>query len=535
MLGTSIEDKGTENNTQRKLCTCYGGKVDALQYNKNCASHCVYCYAKHENDKALEYYNEDGTLKDNNFTRTRYSQPTQIQQQPQQKEIQLSTTGYKKEDPQKNPNIDYVFTENAEAYVVSNKVVLDKIPDFPNQGKTKLGVSDVGGTNQAGIRNTQYGTTIVKGVQVENPKAYDPAYNNPNAYGIVVKKYQQDANGRFVAKEGQFKDTNEDFDLFVKLNEDMFKRLSESSNKQIVFPTQMGLSKAALPKRFAEWLQAKLLEKFDIQSTIEKNTRADYDGYGLKLNSINQKRLQQSQTQQQPEQNITSTANDYVMQSGGAYGADTVWGRIASEFGINNQNHWYSGERGAYNAPNGNIKISQEDYNEGSSKVAEAAKMNWGYQYDTMKDDRLIRNWAQVKYADAVFAVGHLVGKGGKVFPNKANDNRVAETTVVQGGTGYAVSMAILEGKPVYMFDQIREKWAANIDGVWQWLTEAPVLTKKFAGIGTRNINAAGEQAIRDVFEKTFGDKNEQIPEEQRMTEAEREEAENNKKMCEGE
>ena len=44
----------------------------------------------------------------------------------------------------------------------------------------------------------------------------------------------------------------------------MFKRLSESSNKQIVFPTQMGLGKAALPKRFAEWLQTKLLEKFDI-------------------------------------------------------------------------------------------------------------------------------------------------------------------------------------------------------------------------------------------------------------------------------
>jgi len=26
----------------------------------------------------------------------------------------------------------------------------------------------------------------------------------------------------------------------------------------------MGLGKAALPKRFVEWLQAKLLEKFDI-------------------------------------------------------------------------------------------------------------------------------------------------------------------------------------------------------------------------------------------------------------------------------
>lgn len=73
MLGTSIEDKGTDNNNQRKLCTCYGGKIDALQYNNKCASHCVYCYAKHENNTAMRYYNEDGSLKDNNFTRTRTS------------------------------------------------------------------------------------------------------------------------------------------------------------------------------------------------------------------------------------------------------------------------------------------------------------------------------------------------------------------------------------------------------------------------------------------------------------------------------
>ena len=71
MLGTSIEDKGEDNNTQRKLCSCYGGKVDALQYSNNCASHCIYCYAKHENDKALDYYNEDGSLKNNKFTQTR--------------------------------------------------------------------------------------------------------------------------------------------------------------------------------------------------------------------------------------------------------------------------------------------------------------------------------------------------------------------------------------------------------------------------------------------------------------------------------
>ena len=194
--------------------------------------------------------------------------------------ISLSTEGYRKGDPQKHPDVNYVFTENAEAYMVSQdtgtadtgtllpSTWLEALEKLPNKGRTKLNVSDVGGTNQAGIRTDNKGNI------------------SSNAYGIVVKKYQQDANGRFVAKEGQFQDTNEDFNLFVSLNEDMFKRLSESSNKEIIFPTQMGLGKAALPKRFAEWLQNQLSNRFGISSTVEKNQRSDYDGYGLKLKSV---------------------------------------------------------------------------------------------------------------------------------------------------------------------------------------------------------------------------------------------------------
>lgn len=70
ILGTHIEDKAEANNKQRQLCTCYGGKVDILRYNSNCASSCMYCYAHHNGDKMLNYYNEDGTLKDNAFTRS---------------------------------------------------------------------------------------------------------------------------------------------------------------------------------------------------------------------------------------------------------------------------------------------------------------------------------------------------------------------------------------------------------------------------------------------------------------------------------
>lgn len=71
ILGTHIEDKGTDNNKSRYLCTCYGGKTDMFEYNNKCASSCVYCYAHHNGDAAAKIYNPDGSLKQNKFTTTR--------------------------------------------------------------------------------------------------------------------------------------------------------------------------------------------------------------------------------------------------------------------------------------------------------------------------------------------------------------------------------------------------------------------------------------------------------------------------------
>ncbi len=195
--------------------------------------------------------------------------------------------------------------------------------------------------------------------------------------------------------------------------------------------------------------------------------------------------------------------NGFVNHSGGALGSDTMWAQIGEQYGVTS-NHYYSGERSQYNSPNGNVEITQQDYEEGRYKVAEAAKANWGYQYATMKDSRLIRNWAQVKYSDAIYAIGNLIQSGQKAFPDQKNDSRVALHKMVTGGTGYAVEMAIQEGKPVYVFDQQTNKWYKNIDGEWSE-SETPTLTQNFAGIGTRNISEDGIQAIRDVYEKTIG------------------------------
>lgn len=93
ILGTHIEDKAEANNRQRQLCTCYGGKVDVLRYNSNCASSCMYCYAHHNSDKMLNYYNEDGTLKDNAFTRTNEKQATQQKQNNNPQDYTMNSGG----------------------------------------------------------------------------------------------------------------------------------------------------------------------------------------------------------------------------------------------------------------------------------------------------------------------------------------------------------------------------------------------------------------------------------------------------------
>lgn len=190
----------------------------------------------------------------------------------------------------------------------------------------------------------------------------------------------------------------------------------------------------------------------------------------------------------------------YVNHSGGAVGSDSYWGEIGERYGVKS-NHYYHGQK----TPNGNVEISQQDFEEGKYESAKAAKRNWGYQYDTMKDDRLIRNWAQVKYADEIVAIGHIVQPGERIFPNISNDTRTAIAPSVTGGTGYAVGMAILHNKPVYVFDQQNGKWYKWDNSANNFVeSEIPILTKNFAGIGTRNLNEYGMKAIEDVYKKTF-------------------------------
>jgi hypothetical protein len=187
--------------------------------------------------------------------------------------------------------------------------------------------------------------------------------------------------------------------------------------------------------------------------------------------------------------------------SGGAAGSDTQWEVIGFKYGV--KTNAYSYQTKYHTSPN-KIEISEEDYKEGVIEVNKANKHlgRFGiHKYMNL----LARNWAQVKYSTQVFAIGTIVDPGGK-SPRGYYSKSKFQT--VDGGTGYAVMMAINNFRDVYVFDQVKLKWFR-----WSYssmsfieLKETPdIKTQNFAGIGTREINSDGIKSIEEVYSKTFG------------------------------
>lgn len=281
---TGVKVDATFKDKTRPNCMCYGAHGDMLRYSDACASCCAYCYGSQQNSNIpYKYYDENGNLNDFSLTRTSRTVSSKVV-----KHASVLNNSYRKGLPQLHPDIDYVFTENAQASFVATGADPSVYTDnnIPTPDNLKINVSDVNGTNQAGIRTDAQGNI------------------SQNAYGIVVKKFQQNAEGKFVAREGQFEDTESDFNLFTSINTEVLDRLQNSSNTQIVFPTQMALGKAALPLRFTEWLQFELKLRFNIDSEILENTNSNYEGYGLRIPEQEQTigyRSEESENTAQPE------------------------------------------------------------------------------------------------------------------------------------------------------------------------------------------------------------------------------------------
>lgn len=445
ILGTHIEDKGLANTKQRPLCSCYGGKVDVLRYDQRCSSSCVYCYAHHNRDKILKYYNEDGTLRDIALTRT-----------------DQNTNDFYSEDGKTPLTIyrGYALTEDREAKTLNETVGKTAVDyDETLKGALYFTSSKEEATDYAKSRTDK---------SPEPPTAEHPEGNRINRhytgdYAKVSKfhilstaKVEHYKDIRDYAKNGR----NSTADVIVLDKGTMWSDNTEyvvKNPKVIVFAREKG------------------------QSTLW--------------------------------QKQNNNPQDYTMNSGGAYGGDTYWDVIGRQFGLIKINHFRpaDNQRLSKTLRDRNVKpfsITHEQSNYAREQIKQLTGRELPYD---IGGELLARDFYQVDKSDGVFAIANIT----------------SSQRAVEGGTNMAVQVGIKQGKPVHVYDLNTESWYQYNQSTGRFEVEdTPVLTKSFAGVGTRNIqnykvNKNGQwvdregyvgydkalkaaNAIKAVYQKTF-------------------------------
>lgn len=221
---------------------------------------------------------------------------------------------------------------------------------------------------------------------------------------------------------------------------------------------------------------------------------------GKTVDNVDENKLLNEYNNSKKEETFTiNNPSDYTNHSGGAKGADEAWDIIAKELGFNTNDKHYR-EPGKEVVDSQKLRelgrkatpISSELYAKGK-QMADTIDKAFGENPNRAYPEYRYRNYAQVYYADAVFAI------------SKGFGTRAGRYAPLDRGTLYAIYGAIIENKPVYVFDQTDKVWRTYNKESKSWnQIDTPVLTKNFAGVGTRDINDSGKQAIKDVYEKTF-------------------------------
>ncbi len=179
----------------------------------------------------------------------------------------------------------------------------------------------------------------------------------------------------------------------------------------------------------------------------------------------------------------------YICHSGGCPGSDMIWENESAKYGI--ETIAYSFWNHKQESKNQKI-LSPKELEEGFSHVLVAnnsLKRNaGGIMYPYIKN-LLSRNWHQVKNSESVFAIGKFLTK-----------------EIVAGGTGWAVQMSIDNKKDVFLFDQKHVNWNKfnYVTMVFDVIDYIPKLTENFAGIGTREIDENGINAIKEILKYNF-------------------------------
>lgn len=331
-----------------------------------------------------------------------------------------------------------------------------------------------------------------------------------NAMPVSTQHWYDPTTGR-TRDAGRWNDS--DIDDFKKVIDAEFQAIKDEWDtgkyRKIYLPST-GLSngkisqitEARTPVLF-KYLYDKTVDLAKYVSTEHKDTHnVSYEQ--------DQKIISFSNTMQQKQQN---NPQDYTMNSGGAYGGDTYWDVIGRQFGLTKINHFRpaDNQRLSKTLRDRNVKpfsITHEQSNYAIEQIKQLTGRELPYD---IGGELLARDFYQVDKSDGVFAIANIT----------------SSYKAVQGGTNMAVQVGIKQGKPVHVYDLNTESWYQYNQSTGRFEVEdTPVLTKSFAGVGTRNIqnykvNKNGQwvdregyvgydkalkaaNAIKAVYQKTF-------------------------------
>lgn len=344
-----------------------------------------------------------------------------------------------------------------------------------------------------------------------------------NAMPVSTQHWYDPTTGR-TRDAGRWNDS--DIDDFKKIIDAEFQAIKDEWDtgkyRKIYLPST-GLSngkisqitEARTPVLF-KYLYDKTVDLAKYVSTEHKNTHNVSYEQAQKIISF-------SNTMQQKQQN---NPQDYTMNSGGAYGGDTYWDVIGRQFGLTKINHFRpaDNQRLSKTLRDRNVKpfsITHEQSNYAREQIKQLTGMELPYD---IGGELLARDFYQVDKSDGVFAIANIT----------------SSQRAVEGGTNMAVQVGIKQGKPVHVYDLNTESWYQYNQSTGRFEVEdTPVLTKSFAGVGTRNIqnykvNKNGQwvdregyvgydkalkaaNAIKAVYQKTFSKNDYKVKNEQEI------------------
>lgn len=185
-----------------------------------------------------------------------------------------------------------------------------------------------------------------------------------------------------------------------------------------------------------------------------------------------------------------------ILHSGGCTGADAIFGYHAGNAGHVVRHYSFLNHKYDKSCPRDTIvMLNALQERLGDAALTNAAKL-LGRSFPTRShytDSLLRRNFWQIKDSTRTYAIGYIGERG-----------------MVEGGTGWAVTMGILKGiTDTFVYDQKEMKWKKfnaylpkTREIVWDDMGEIPPRPEnEYAGIGSHDITENGKKAIGELYE----------------------------------